>query len=408
MLYHAFDFQNDILSPFRIWAGLTKRVLDFGMSSDKQGHFKDWFRQAGAGLDVFDQLQLTHKRPPFGITRVQDGNRIVDVEEEVVLDLPFGSLLRFKKDIKTKQPKVLMIAPLSGHFATLLRDTAKTMAQDHDVYITDWKNARDAPLSRGGFGMDSYIDYVIRFMEEIGPGAHMVAVCQPCVQALAAAAVMAEDDNPAAPLSMTLMAGPIDCRESPTTVNELATTRSISWFKTNMLATVPLRYPGAGRRVYPGFMQLTAFMSMNLSRHQETFANLFKDLSDGEMAAARKTKAFYEEYFAVLDLPAEFYIETVQRVFQEFELAKGEFKFRGRTVNPAAVRKTALMTVEGGRDDICAIGQTAAAHELCSSLRPHLKRHHLQANVGHYGVFSGRRWQNEIYPNVREFILESE
>lgn len=408
MLYHAFDFQNDILSPFRIWAGLTKRVLDFGMSSDKQGHFKDWFRQAGAGLDVFDQLQLTHKRPPFGITRVRDGNRIVDVEEEVVLDLPFGSLLRFKKDIKTKQPKVLMIAPLSGHFATLLRDTAKTMAQDHDVYITDWKNARDVPLSRGGFGMDSYIDYVIRFMEEIGPGAHMVAVCQPCVQALAAAAVMAEDDNPAAPLSMTLMAGPIDCRESPTTVNELATTRSISWFKTNMLATVPLRYPGAGRRVYPGFMQLTAFMSMNLSRHQETFANLFKDLSDGEMAAARKTKAFYEEYFAVLDLPAEFYIETVQRVFQEFELAKGEFKFRGRTVNPAAVRKTALMTVEGGRDDICAIGQTAAAHELCSSLRPHLKRHHLQANVGHYGVFSGRRWQNEIYPNVREFILESE
>ncbi|WP_370159215.1 polyhydroxyalkanoate depolymerase, partial [Salipiger bermudensis] len=278
----------------------------------------------------------------------------------------------------------------------------------HDVYITDWKNARDVPRDAGEFGVEDYVDYVIRFMEQIGPGGHVLAVCQPCVQALAAVAVMSEDRNPATPRSMTLMAGPVDVRESPTTVNELAQDKPLGWFERNVISTVPFRYPGAGRRVYPGFVQLTAFMSMNMERHQAQHRKLYDHLAAGEDAEARRIKDFYDEYFAVLDLTEEFYIETIDRVFQRAELATGDFSFRGRKVDPSKIRNTALLTVEGGRDDICGLGQTTAAHDLCSTLRPHLKRHHLQANVGHYGVFNGRRWENEIYPVVRNMILAME
>jgi poly(3-hydroxybutyrate) depolymerase len=279
------------------------------------------------------------------------------------------------------------------------------LLQDHEVYITDWKNARDVPRSAGSFGVEDYVEYVIRFMEEIGPGGHILAVCQPCVQALAAVAVMSEDRNPATPLSMTLMAGPVDVRESPTAVNDLAFEKPLSWFRNNVIASVPFRYPGAGRRVYPGFVQLTAFMTMNMDRHMAQHKRMYQLLADGEVEEAEKIKAFYDEYFAVLDLTEEFYIETIDRVFQKAELARGEMTYKGRKVNPAAIRHTALLTVEGGRDDICGLGQTSAAHDLCSSLRPHLKRHHLQANVGHYGVFNGRRWEKEIYPVVRNMIL---
>lgn len=324
------------------------------------------------------------------------------------LATPFGTLLHFKKDVATEQPRVLLVAPLSGHFATLLRNTVRTMLPEHDVYITDWHNGRDAPLSAGRFGFDDYVAHLITFLEKIGPGAHVVAVCQPCVATLVAAAVMAQNGNAAQPHSMTLMAGPIDCRVNPTKVNELATGKPIEWFEQNLIATVPLRYPGAFRRVYPGFVQLAAFMSMNIERHVRAHRELYDNLVAGELVKAAATKAFYDEYFAVLDLTAEFYLETVKLVFQDHALAAGTLKFRGELVEPRAIRRTALFTVEGEKDDICAVGQTLAAQELCASVRPYRKRHHMQPGVGHYGVFSGKKWEAQIYPLLKNVILASE
>jgi polyhydroxyalkanoate depolymerase len=306
------------------------------------------------------------------------------------------------------QPRVLLIAPLSGHFSTLLRATVRTMLPEHDVFITDWHNARDVPVDAGRFGFDDYIAHIIRFLEVMGPGAHIVAVCQPCVAALVAAAVMAQGGNVAQPRSMTLMAGPIDTRVNPTKVNELAKSKPIDWFENNLIASVPGRYGGAKRRVYPGFVQLAAFMSMNIDRHAKAHRELYENLAKGEAVKAAQTKAFYDEYFAVLDLTAEFYLETVKLVFQEHALPLGALTYENRKVEPAAIKRTMLFTVEGEKDDICAVGQTLAAHDLCSSLRPYRKRHHMQAGVGHYGVFSGRCWQNQIYPMVKNVILQSD
>lgn len=401
MLYYAYQFHDDILAPFRNAAKNATGLAYWPLGEDGKRHFV-------AGLEMVSRFALSHTRPEFGITRVRSGNREAAVREEVALQLPFGKLLHFAKEMDAPQPRVLVVAPLSGHFATLLTKTVETLLRDHDVYITDWANARDVPLSAGQFGVEDYVAYIIRFLEEIGPGAHILAVCQPCVQALAAAAVMAEDKNPAAPRTMTLMAGPVDPRESPTAVNKLANEKPLSWFENNVIARVPSRYPGAGRRVYPGFVQLTAFMAMNMDRHRQQHQKLYNHLAAGETAEAEKIKTFYDEYFAVLDLTEEFYLQTIDRVFQRAQLATGDFTFKGRKVDPGKIKKTALLTVEGGRDDICALGQTAAAHELCRSLRPHLRRHHLQANVGHYGTFSGSKWEREIYPVVRNFILAME
>lgn len=400
MLYQAYQFHDDLVAPVRK-AAKAARNSNWPMPDT-------WRRQVGAGLEMISRLEITHTRPEFGIETVRSGNRDAEVREEVMLSMPFGKLVHFAKDSDVPQPRVLVVAPLSGHFATLLTKTVATLLRDHDVYITDWINARDVPLSAGRFGVEDYVSYIIRFLEEIGPGAHVLAVCQPCVQALAAVAVMSEDQHDATPRTMTLMAGPIDPRESPTAVNKLATDKPLSWFENNVTARVPARYAGGGRRVYPGFVQLSAFVAMNGERHRAQHQKLYDHLAAGETAEAQKIKDFYDEYFAVLDLTEEFYIETIDRVFQRAELAKGEFAYRGRAVDPGKIRKTALLTVEGGRDDICALGQTSAAHDLCHSLRPHLKRHHLQANVGHYGTFSGKRWEKEIYPVVRNFILAME
>jgi polyhydroxyalkanoate depolymerase len=336
------------------------------------------------------------------------GNRECAVQERAAHVTPFGTLLHFKKDIDTEQPRVLLVAPLSGHFATLLRGTVRTMLPEHDVYITDWHNVRDVATSRGRFGFDDYVDHLIRFLEVMGEGAHVIAVCQPCVAVLVAAAVMAQGQNPAQPRSMTLMAGPIDTRVNPTRVNELANSKPIEWFERNLIARVPFRYDGAFRRVYPGFVQLAAFMSMNIERHVKAHRELYDNLSRGELEKARITKDFYDEYFAVLDLTAEFYLETVRLVFQEHRLPTGTLDWHGRRVEPRAIRRTMLLTVEGERDDICAVGQTVAAHDLCSGLRPYRKRHHMQPGVGHYGVFSGKRWEGQIYPLVKNVILASE
>jgi polyhydroxyalkanoate depolymerase len=404
MLYQAYQAQTDFMMPVRAFANLA--LGSFGRLNGYGGH--PAIKNLSAAYELISRAGLTHTRPPFGIASVMVGNREVEVTEEAALVTPFGTLLRFRKDVDIVQPRVLLVAPLSGHFATLLRATVRTLLPEHDVYITDWHNARDVALGHGRFGFDDYVEHLIRFLDTIGPGAHMVAVCQPCVAALVAAAVMAQDNHPAQPRSMTLMAGPIDCRVNPTRVNALAVSKPISWFEQNLIATVPLRHPGAFRRVYPGFVQLTAFMSMNIERHVKAHRELYDHIAAGDTAKAQVTKAFYDEYFAVLDLTAEFYLETVRLVFQDYALPAGTLTFRGTPVEPRAIRRTALFTVEGERDDICAVGQTVAAQDLCSSIRPYRRRHHMQPGVGHYGVFSGKKWEAQIYPLLKNVILAND
>ncbi|MDQ0473378.1 polyhydroxyalkanoate depolymerase [Labrys wisconsinensis] len=404
MMYRAYQAQADLLETVRAVGGLALGGIDPWRSWDPERTFG----HLDAASRLMARAGLTHARPDYRIGTVRVGNREAAVTEVPVLATPFGTLLHFAKDVDVAQPRVLVVAPLSGHFATLLRNTVQTLLADHDVFITDWHNARDVPLAAGRFGFDDHVEHLIRFLEAIGPGGHVLAVCQPCVQVLAAVAVMAEAGNPAEPRSMTLMAGPVDTRVNPTKVNELATGKPIAWFEDNLIATVPARHAGAGRRVYPGFVQLAAFMAMNPERHVKAHRDLYRHVARGEDEKARVIEAFYDEYFAVLDLTAEFYLETVRIVFQDTLLARGALTFRGGRVDPGAIRRTALLTVEGERDDICALGQTAAAHELCTGLKPYRRRHHMQPGVGHYGVFSGRRWEGQIYPIVRNVMVSSE
>jgi polyhydroxyalkanoate depolymerase len=403
MLYFAYQMQSDIMAPLRRFASMA---LQAGGGPSFVDH--PAMRNLSAAYELIARAGLTHTRPPFGIDTVTVGNREVEVREEAAHATPFGTLLHFKKDITAVQPRLLMVAPLSGHFSTLLRATVRTMLPEHDVYITDWHNARDVPLTAGRFGFDEYIDHIVEFLEVMGPGTHVLAVCQPCVAVLAAVAAMAQAGNAAQPRSMTLMAGPIDVRVNPTTVDDLARKQTIEWFERTLTAAVPLRYPGAFRRVYPGFVQLAAFMSMNVDRHVKAHRDLYENLANGEFEKAAITKAFYDEYFAVLDLTAEFYLETVRNIFQDFALPLGKLVYRGERIDPTAIRRTMLLTVEGERDDICAVGQTVAAHGLCSKLRPYLKRHHMQPGVGHYGVFSGKRWETQIFPILKNAILSSD
>ena len=405
MLYQAYQAHSDIMVPVRAFAGEALKSIGARLNGSSR---PSGLSNLTAAYELITRAGLTHTRPPYGIDSVMVGNREVAVTEEDFDVTPFATLRHFKKDVDQAQPRVLLIAPLSGHFATLLRATVKTMLAEHDVYITDWHNARDVPLSDGPFSFNDYTAHLIRFLEKIGPGAHMVAVCQPCVSALVAASVMAQRDNPAQPRSMTLMAGPIDTRVNPTKVNALAKGKPMDWFEKKLIATVPARYPGGGRKVYPGFVQLAAFMSMNMERHVKAHRELYENLANGQLEKAATTKAFYDEYFAVLDLASEFYLETVKLVFQDHALPLGQLTYENDKVDPAAIKRTMLFTVEGEKDDICAVGQTLAAHDLCTSLRPYRKRHHMQAGVGHYGVFSGRTWQNQIYPMVKNVILQSD
>jgi poly(3-hydroxybutyrate) depolymerase len=404
MLYLAYQTHADLMSPVRAWALAGMQALAPWANGDARSPL----RNVTAAWELIARATLTHERPAYGIDAVRIGNRDVAVTEEPLAATPFGTLLRFRKDAETPQPRVLVVAPLSGHFATLLRGLVRTMLPEHDVCITDWHNARDIGTAHGRFGFGDYIAHLIDWLERMGPGTHIVAVCQPCVQVLAAAAVMAEAKSPAQPRSMTLMAGPVDVRINPTKVNQLATSRPVQWFEKNLIAEVPARFSGARRKVYPGFVQLAAFMSMNVERHRKAHLELYEALARGDEPRAAAAKAFYDEYFAVLDLTAEFYLETVAIVFQQALLARGRLTYRGRPVDPGIIRRTALLTVEGERDDICAIGQTAAAHELCTGLKPYMKRHHLQPGAGHYGVFSGKRWETQVYPIVRNMILASE
>lgn len=362
-------------------------------------------RVMAAGAELLERTTRRFDKPEFGLsTTVIDGNPAV-VSEVTVVSKPFCNLIRFERSVRRDDdPKVLLVAPMSGHHATLLRGTVEALLPEHDVYVTDWIDARKVPLARGGFGLDDYIDYVMSFLHYLGPEANVVAVCQPAVPVLAAVSLMAQSGDPDQPRSMVLMGGPIDTRAAPTVVTRLAETRPLSWFENNVISAVPFYYPGAFRQVYPGFVQLTGFMSMNLDRHVGEHLRLFQHLVRGDGESAEQHRRFYDEYLSVMDLPAEFYLETVSTVFQEQALPKGMMRWRGNLVEPQAIRRTALMTVEGELDDISAPGQTRAAHRLCSGLTAEQRVDYLQQGVGHYGIFNGRRWREKIMPRVRGFI----
>jgi poly(3-hydroxybutyrate) depolymerase len=402
MNYQAYQAQADLTTPWRLAARTALALLEPALAESFA------LRRLAASCELVARAALSHERPAYGIATVMVESREVVVVEDVAHATPFCSLLHFKKDIAAAQPRVLMVAPMSGHFATLLRGTLRTLLADHDVYLTDWHNARDVSLSDGCFDLDEFTAHLIAFLRLLGPGTHVLAICQPAVAALAAAAIMAEDCDPALPPSLTLMAGPIDTRINPTKVNALATGRTLRWFETTLIDRVPWRFAGAGRRVYPGFLQLAGFMSMNLDCHLKAHHDLFNNLVKGETAMAAAVRAFYDEYFAVMDLPAEFFLQTIRAVFQDCLLPRGLLTWRGRRVDPACIARMALLTIEGEKDDICAVGQTLAAQELCSGIRPYMKIHHVQTGVGHYGVFNGQRWSNEIYPILREVIHVSD
>lgn len=360
---------------------------------------------ASSALEVFAHATQPRGKPDFGIEAVKVGGKSHVVTEAIVLHRPFGDLLRFSHDgLAADAPKVLIVAPMSGHYATLLRGTVERMLQSSEVYITDWADARMVPTREGQFDLDDYIDYLVGFLEHIGPGTHMIAVCQPSVPALAATAVMNAAKHPARPATLTMMGGPIDTRCSPTSVNDLAMERPIAWFRQNVIATVPMQYPGGGRRVYPGFLQLAGFMSMNLGNHMMSHYEMFKHLTVGDEASADATKAFYDEYRSVCDMTAEFYLQTVEEVFQKHSLPNGTFVHRGEIVDLGAIRDTALMAVEGERDDISGIGQTKAALDLATGLAKSKKQYLLAEGAGHYGIFNGSRWRDKIAPVVEAFM----
>lgn len=403
MLYHAYQAQSDAFAPVKLMAEALSGIFDQRWLGDVPG-----MRHAAAAMTMLSHAGLSHVRPEFGIKSVTVDGTAVPVTEEAVAVRPFCTLLHFKKaeapPTELAEPKLLIVAPMSGHFATLLRGTIVAALPDHDVYVTDWHNARNVPVAHGRFGLDEFVEEVIGFIRRLGPDVHVMAVCQPSVPVLAAVSLLAAADDPCQPKSMVLMGGPIDPAAAPTEVNRFAEAHSIGWFERMVITTVPERFPGVCRRVYPGFLQLAGFLSMNLERHVSAHWDMFNHLVQGDGESAAATRAFYDEYTSVMDLPAEFYLETMERVFHGHDLMHGRLRVGGDLVDPGAIRKTALMTVEGERDDICAPGQTVAAHELCRNLAPAKHLHHLQLAVGHYGVFHGRRWQTETYPKVRDFI----
>ena len=403
MLYDAYEMHRSLLAGAstlaNIGAGwMTNPVNPFAYS--QMGPI------VASALDVFAHASAPRGKPEFGIESTIVGGKTVAVQEEIVLRKPFGQLKRFHRLGIKGGPKLLIVAPMSGHYATLLRGTVERMVPGHDVYITDWRDAKLVPLEDGGFDLDDYVDYLIAFLEHIGPGAHMLAVCQPSVPAYAAAAVMSADRHPCRPKTLTLMGGPIDTRKAPTAVNTLATQRPFAWFEHNVIATVPYLYPGAGRKVYPGFLQLAGFMAMNLGEHLTSHWEMFKHLVQGDGESAENTKDFYEEYRSVCDMTAEFYLQTVDTVFQRHALPKGQMMHRGRRVDPKAIKDVALLAIEGERDDISGIGQTKAALTLASGLPAEMKQYHMAKDVGHYGIFNGSKWRTRIAPVVEQWIAQ--
>ena len=404
MLYQAYEFQRQLANPVRLWAN----ALEQAYSSPYNPLSDTWIgKSVAAGAEIVARLTQNYGKPHFGLATTEIGNDTVEVNEELLVRKPFCDLVRFRRDTIRRDPKVLVVAPMSGHFATLLRGTVEALLPEHDVHITDWKDAREVPIISGDFSLDDYIDYIIAFCRYLGPDVHVIAVCQPSVPVLAAASLMAETKDPRQPRSLTLMGGPIDTRQSPTVPNDLAMRNSMMWFRQNVISTVPFGYPGAMRRVYPGFLQLTSFISMNLDRHVNAHMRQFEHLVKGDDDSADGHRTFYDEYLAVMDLNAEFYLQTIEVVFKEHLLPRGEWVSRDRRIDPAAI-ETALMTVEGELDDISGIGQTKAAHTLTPNIPGARHVHWEQPRVGHYGIFNGRKWREQIMPRVRAFIREND
>ena len=404
LLYHAYELQRSWLSSASAWASisaemLTNPRLPFG--------YLGLGPMAASALEVFAHAAAPRGKPAFGIEFVEIGDQQFPVEEATVVNRPFGDLKRFRREeLPEDAPRLLIVAPMSGHYATLLRGTVERMVESCEVYITDWADAKTVPLHEGHFDLDDYIDYLVEFLEFIGEGAHMMAVCQPSVPALAATAIMNRDDHPAKPVTLTMMGGPIDTRESPTTVNDLAMERPIEWFRHSVIATVPMQHRGAGRQVYPGFLQLAGFMSMNLGSHMMSHYEMFKHLTIGDDDSAQATKDFYDEYRSVCDMTAEFYLQTVQEVFQEHSIPNGTFSHRGRRVNLGDITSTAILAVEGERDDISGVGQTKAALKLTPKLSDTKKAYYLAEGAGHYGIFNGSKWREKVAPTVEDFIAK--
>lgn len=402
-IYNLYEIGYAALTPVRLWAETTRDIFQNPFSPL---NFTPMGRTVAATADMTYRLTRRFEQPSFNITEVTIDGKKYRVREEDSLDKPFCRLKHFIVPNAPKRPKLLLGAPQSGHFATLLRGTVEALLPYHDVYITDWKNARSVPLSKGYFNLDDCIQYYIDFIKHLGPDVDLMAVCQPSVPIICAVCALEQTEPKYAPRSMTLIGGPIDTRINPTEVNKLSMTKPLKWFETYAISTVPAMYPGAFRSVYPGFLQLTGFMSMNLDRHVDSYMQYFKHLVQGDGEEAETHRKFYDEYLAVMDLPSEFYLETVDRVFQRHLLPKGEFVWKGLTLDLAQIKHTALLCVEGELDDISATGQTAAALDLCSGLKASKKHYHFQPSVGHYGLFNGRRWRELIRPMITQFIQD--
>ncbi len=407
MLYHLYEWTHAAVKPWRTAASMGRAMLN---NPANPFSYTYQAKATSAALEVFDGLTRKYDKPQFGIKDVLCHGGRVAVTEEIVMHQPFCQLLHFKRDTSVLPerfrvaPKVLVVAPMSGHFATLLRGTVHALLQDFDVYITDWIDAREVPTTAGNFDLNDYIDYVLGYMRALGPDLHVVAVCQPGPAVMAAAALLAATNDPSQPATLTIMGSPIDTRRSPTQPNLLAKSKPLSWFQNNVIMSVPFPNVGAMRRVYPGFLQLTGFMTMNLDRHLDAHRSLYQNLVSGDGDSVSAHRKFYDEYLAVMDLPADYYLQTIQKVFQEHQLADGLLEHRGERVDLKAIRRTALMTVEGENDDISGIGQTQAAHDLCTNIPANRRLDYIQPGVGHYGVFNGSRWRSEIAPRIRDFI----
>lgn len=408
MLYHLYELNRAALSPARAAADAYRLLFRNPLNP---AYHTPLGRSAAAALELFERTTRHYRKPSWGIDRVEVKGREAAVTERVVLSKPFCNLVHFEREVsgwrRASDPKILLVAPMAGHFATLLRGTVRDLLPFYDVYVTEWQDARFVPRASGPFDLDDYIDYIVEFLRFFKGDVHVMAVCQPSVPVFAAVSLLEAASDPASPRSMILMAGPIDARENPTAVNRFAAARTIEWFRRNVITQVPWPYPGVMRLVYPGFLQLSGFMGMNFDRHVFAHRDLFHNLIQGDGDSADKHREFYDEFLAVMDLTAEYYLQTIETVFLEHKLAKGEMVHRDRPVDPGKIKRVALMTVEGEKDDITGMGQTHAAQTLCPSLPDALRAHHVQPGVGHYGVFNGRRFRAEILPEIQAFIARN-
>ena len=411
MLYHLYDAWHTALAPARFMAETTKVALSNPLSPFS---YLPTARTMAAGAELFERTTRKFGKPEFGLTHTHIDGKKVKVSEQTIIEKPFCTLTHFKRDTNRNDPKILIVAPMSGHFATLLRGTVEALIPNHEVYITEWMDARLVPLSDGRFNLDDYVAYIMEFCKILGADTHLLAVCQPAVPVFMAVSIMNAEENEFTPKSMTLMGGPIDPRVSKTAVTELAEQRPISWFEQSVVTSVPFYYPGAGRQVYPGFLQLSGFMQMNLDRHVGSHLKFYQHLIQGDGQDAEKHRSFYDEYLAVMDMTAEFYLQTVEMIFQKHLLPNGEMKWKDPStgklysVDPSKITKTALLTIEGELDDISAAGQTTAAHGLCTNLADNKQFHHTQKGVGHYGIFNGSKWREQIMPRVATFLRTSD